>query len=64
VQSFDPDTGEVVPRGVVGQVKVRGPALMKAYLGRPPGSGFDDETVGRWASGHVEERTPTAAERT
>jgi fatty-acyl-CoA synthase len=43
VKVTDPDTGAVVERGTVGQFRVRGPALMKEYCGRPPGTGFDDE---------------------
>ena len=38
----DPDTGEVVPRGTVGQFRVKGPALMRGYHGRP-GTPFDDD---------------------
>jgi fatty-acyl-CoA synthase len=41
VKVVDPDTGEVLPTGEIGQIKVLGPALMKRYEGRPPGSGFD-----------------------
>jgi fatty-acyl-CoA synthase len=43
VKVVDPDTGALVPRGQIGQIKARGPALMKRYHGRPPGTGFDDE---------------------
>jgi len=38
----DPDTGQVVPRGTVGQFRVKGPALMRGYDSRL-GSPFDDE---------------------
>jgi acyl-CoA synthetase (AMP-forming)/AMP-acid ligase II len=41
VKVVDPDTGEVLPSGETGQIKVRGPAVMKRYEGRPPGFGFD-----------------------
>src|SRR4051812_15139476 len=43
VKVVDPDTGALVPRGQIGQIKARGPALMKRYHGRPPGTGFDED---------------------
>jgi acyl-coenzyme A synthetase/AMP-(fatty) acid ligase len=42
IKVTDPDTGQVVPRGTVGQFRVKGPALMRGYHGRP-GSPFDAE---------------------
>jgi acyl-CoA synthetase (AMP-forming)/AMP-acid ligase II len=41
IKVTDPDTGQVVPRGTVGQFRVQGPALMRGYHGRP-GSPFDE----------------------
>jgi acyl-CoA synthetase (AMP-forming)/AMP-acid ligase II len=41
VKVTDPESGDLLPRGQIGQFKVRGPAVMKRYHGRPAGSGFD-----------------------
>ena len=35
VKVTDPDRGTLCPRGTVGQFRVRGPALMRGYYGRP-----------------------------
>ncbi|HLY83950.1 MAG TPA: class I adenylate-forming enzyme family protein [Acidimicrobiales bacterium] len=43
VKVTDPDSGDLLPRGQTGQFKVKGPAVMKRYHGRPAGSGFDND---------------------
>jgi acyl-CoA synthetase (AMP-forming)/AMP-acid ligase II len=43
VKVTDPDSGDLLPRGQTGQFKVKGPAVMKRYHGRPAGSGFDTD---------------------
>ena len=40
---FDPDTGEIVPRGQRGEVGIKGPTLMMGYIGKPIEETFDDE---------------------
>jgi len=39
----DTETREVLPAGASGEVQLRGPQVMKGYLGRPDGSGTDAE---------------------
>jgi fatty-acyl-CoA synthase len=41
IKIIDQETGETVPRGTAGQIGVKGPSLMRGYIGRPPGDGFD-----------------------
>jgi fatty-acyl-CoA synthase len=40
IKIIDQETGETVPRGTAGQIAVKGPSLMRGYLGRPAGDGF------------------------
>jgi acyl-CoA synthetase (AMP-forming)/AMP-acid ligase II len=40
---FDPMTGEVVPRGVRGEVAIKGPTLMLGYVGKALEETFDEE---------------------
>jgi fatty-acyl-CoA synthase len=40
---FDPDTGEVVPRGTRGEIAIKGPTLMMGYLGKTLEESFDSE---------------------
>jgi fatty-acyl-CoA synthase len=39
----EPLTGEIVPRGVKGELCVKGPTLMMGYLGKTPEECFDDQ---------------------
>jgi len=47
----DPDTRAVLPAGAAGEVELRGPQVMKGYLGRPDGSATDAE--GWFATGDI-----------
>ncbi|WP_428310126.1 class I adenylate-forming enzyme family protein [Hydrocarboniphaga sp.] len=39
---FDPETGEVVARGERGEIAIKGPTLMLAYIGKTLEDSFDD----------------------
>lgn len=43
IKVVDPHTGELVPMGERGEVCIKGPTLMKGYLGKAPEEIFDDE---------------------
>jgi fatty-acyl-CoA synthase len=43
VKIVDPETGQVVPHGTVGQVRIAGPTMMTAYNGRPLAEVVDEE---------------------
>jgi acyl-CoA synthetase (AMP-forming)/AMP-acid ligase II len=43
IKVIDPHTGVLVPMGERGEVCIKGPTLMKGYLGRAPEEIFDDE---------------------
>lgn len=43
IKVVDPHTGELVPMGERGEVCIKGPTLMKSYLGKSPEEIFDDE---------------------
>lgn len=43
IKVVNPHTGELVPMGERGEVCIKGPTLMKSYLGKAPEEIFDDE---------------------
>jgi fatty-acyl-CoA synthase len=43
IKVVNPHTGELVPMGERGEVCIKGPTLMKGYLGKAPEEIFDDE---------------------
>jgi fatty-acyl-CoA synthase len=48
---FDPDTGDVVPRGERGEIAIKGPTLMLGYLGKTIEDTFDGEGYFRTGDG-------------
>jgi fatty-acyl-CoA synthase len=51
----DPDSGAVLPVGNSGEICIKGPTLMIAYLGKTPEETFDDEGYFRTGDGgHVD----------
>ncbi len=53
----DPDSGAVVERGTEGELLVRGPVLMRCYLGKTPAECFDaDGWFHTGDVGHLDER--------
>lgn len=51
IKIIDPHSGEVVPMGERGEVCIKGPTLMKGYLGKSPEEIFDDEGFYRTGDG-------------
>ncbi len=47
----DPHTGEIVPLGDRGEVCIKGPTLMKGYLGKAPEECFDEDGFYRTGDG-------------
>lgn len=47
----DPHTGEIVPLGERGEVCIKGPTLMKGYLGKGPDEIFDEDGYYRTGDG-------------
>jgi len=43
IKVVDPQTGELVPMGERGEVCIKGPTLMKGYLGKAPEDIFDED---------------------
>ena len=57
VKVVDPDTGDVVDIGCDGELLVRGPTLMRRYLGKTPAECFDDDGWFHTGDvGHLDER--------
>jgi fatty-acyl-CoA synthase len=57
VKVVDPDTGDVVDIGREGELLVRGPMLMRCYLGKTPAECFDDDGWFHTGDvGHLDER--------
>jgi acyl-CoA synthetase (AMP-forming)/AMP-acid ligase II len=53
----DPESGDVVDVGTEGELLVRGPMLMRGYLGKSPAECFDDEGWFHTGDvGHLDER--------
>ena len=48
---FDPDSGEVLPRGQRGEIGIKGPTLMLGYIGKTPEEAFDSEGFFRTGDG-------------
>ena len=51
IKVIEPTTGELVPMGERGEVCIKGPTLMKSYLGKSPEEIFDDEGFYRTGDG-------------
>jgi len=51
IKIVDPHSGNVVPMGERGEVCIKGPTLMKGYLGKAPEEIFDDEGFYRTGDG-------------
>lgn len=51
IKIIDPKTGAIVPMGERGEVCIKGPTLMKSYLGKSPEEIFDDEGFYRTGDG-------------
>ncbi len=51
IKVIDPQTGVLVPMGERGEVCIKGPTLMKGYLGKSPEQCFDDEGFYRTGDG-------------
>lgn len=51
IKVIDPQTGVIVPMGERGEVCIKGPTLMKGYLGKAPEAIFDDEGFYRTGDG-------------
>ncbi len=57
VKVVDPDTGDVMDIGCEGELLVRGPMLMRCYLGKTPAECFDDDGWFHTGDvGHLDER--------
>jgi acyl-CoA synthetase (AMP-forming)/AMP-acid ligase II len=53
---FDPDSGDVLPRGQRGEIGIKGPTLMLRYVGKTLEESFDSEGFFRTGDGgHVDE---------
>jgi len=54
---IDPHSGEIVPLGERGEVCIKGPTLMKGYIGKAPEEVFDEDGYYHTGDGgHVDER--------
>ncbi len=51
IKVIDPHSGELVPLGERGEVCIKGPTLMKGYLGKAPEDVFDDQGFYRTGDG-------------
>lgn len=51
IKVVDPQSGAIVPMGERGEVCIKGPTLMKGYLGKSPEEVFDDEGFYRTGDG-------------
>lgn len=51
IKIIDPQTGALMPMGERGEVCIKGPTLMKGYLGKSPEQVFDDEGFYRTGDG-------------
>lgn len=57
IKIVDPLTGETLPRGVHGEIAVKGPTLMLGYIGVAPEDAFDAEGFFRTGdAGYIDER--------
>ena len=51
IKIIDPISGEIVPMGELGEVCIKGPTLMKGYLGKSPEEVFDNDGFYRTGDG-------------
>jgi fatty-acyl-CoA synthase len=57
IKVVDPLTGEITPRGVSGEIAVKGPTLMLGYIGVPADETLDEEAFFRTGDGgYIDER--------